>query len=798
MAATEPMHGSISEQPHLELPAEAREHLNFEMLLADLPARFVTVSANQVDREIDFAQQVICDRLDLDGSAVWQQFGEDPEFFHLTHLYRPLGGPPVPERFVGTDYFPWVQKRLLSGEIVKVSDTKDVPPDAARDREVWDYYGIKSCVTFPFWTGDDRMFGCISFQTTRERRDWPEGLVNRLKLFTQVFASALTRQRAEKSLYDSELRLRLAADSADAGLWTLEPVSGRIWATEKTKELFGFAPTEEFDLQKFLAIVHSEDLEAVRGTITKAIQSGEDGNIEYRAIRPDGAIRWISTRGRRRSGEFGEPDQLMGVSIDITERKQLEQVLQESNARLTGIVTSAMDAIIAIDDNQNIVVFNAAAEKVFGCVAREAIGTPIGRFIPQRFQADHREHIRKFGETGVTNRSMGTLDVLWAVRSNGEEFPIEASISQVQAVGKRLYTVIIRDVTESKRTQEELQKSYAEVKRLEERLHAESIYLRQEIKEIGRFHEIVGQSEAIKKVLMKVEQVACADSVVLITGETGTGKELIARAIHSLSKRKEKVMVKVDCAALPPTLIESELFGREKGAYTGALSKQFGRFDTADGSTLFLDEIGELGVEIQAKLLRIVQDGEFERLGSAKTSHVNVRLIAATHRDLAERVKNGTFREDLFYRLNVFPIHVPPLRERPEDIPLLVMAFLREFEKKMGKKIRGVPSRIMDELRCYPWPGNIRELRNVIERAVIVTTGEKLNLQLPKSMIAVSTRTLKEAEYQHILTILQKTGWRIKGPNGAATILGVKPSTLYTVMRRLHIPTGHEKGGMPS
>ena len=349
------------------------------------------------------------------------------------------------------------------------------------------------------------------------------------------------------------------------------------------------------------------------------------------------------------------------------------------------------------------------------------------------------------------------------------------------------------DVTEAKSVQGELQESYAEVKRLEERLRAESSYLREEIKEIGKFNEIVGQSEAIKEVLKKVEQVACTDSVVLITGETGTGKELIARAIHGLSKHKDKVMVKVDCAALPPTLIESELFGREKGAYTGALSKQSGRFETADGSTLFLDEIGELGVEIQAKLLRVVQDGEFERLGSAKTSHVNVRLIAATHRDLPDRVTNGSFREDLFYRLNVFPIHVPPLREHPEDIPLLVMAFVREFEKKMGKKIRSVPSRTMDELRCYPWPGNIRELRNVIERAVIVTSGEKLNLQLPKSLIAPTIRTLRQAEYQHILSILEKTGWRIKGPNGAASILGVKPSTLYAVMHRLHIPTGHER-----
>jgi formate hydrogenlyase transcriptional activator len=256
--------------------------------------------------------------------------------------------------------------------------------------------------------------------------------------------------------------------------------------------------------------------------------------------------------------------------------------------------------------------------------------------------------------------------------------------------------------------------------------------------------------------------------------------------------------VKVDCASLPSTLIESELFGREKGAYTGALTKQVGRVETADGSTLFLDEIGELCVEVQAKLLRVVQDGEFERLGSAKTTHVNVRLIAATHRDLEEGVRKGTFREDLFYRLNVFPIRVPPLRDRPEDIPLLVAAFLREFEKKMGKKISTVASKTMDELQRYSWPGNIRELRNVVERAVIVTTGEKLNLQLPKTGNGANTRTLKEAEHQLIVTTLEKTGWQIKGPKGAAAILGMKPSTLYAMMRRLRIPTRHEKGQMLS
>ena len=262
----------------------------------------------------------------------------------------------------------------------------------------------------------------------------------------------------------------------------------------------------------------------------------------------------------------------------------------------------------------------------------------------------------------------------------------------------------------------------------EERLQAESDYLQEEIELSGRYQEIVGQSKALRQVLSKVEQVAGTDSIVLITGESGTGKELVARAIHAQSRRKDHVMVKVDCVSLPPTLIESELFGREKGAYTGALTKQIGRVETADGSTVFLDEIGELGVDVQAKLLRVVQDSEFERLGTAKTVHVNVRILAATHRDLAERVKIGTFREDLLYRLNIFPIHLPPLRERPEDIPSLVAAFLREFEKKIGKKIRSVPSRMMDELKLYPWPGNIRELRDVIERAVIITKGDRLHL----------------------------------------------------------------------
>jgi transcriptional regulator with GAF, ATPase, and Fis domain len=337
-----------------------------------------------------------------------------------------------------------------------------------------------------------------------------------------------------------------------------------------------------------------------------------------------------------------------------------------------------------------------------------------------------------------------------------------------------------------------------ESKHVELRLQAESEYLKDEIEVEGRFADIIGQSARLKKVLEQIEQVSPTNSNVLIIGETGTGKELVARAIHNLSRRKDRVMVKVDCSSLPSTLIESELFGREKGAYTGALTKQVGRFELANGSTLFLDEIGELPVELQAKLLRVVQEGQFERLGSPRTVSVDVRIIAATNRDLAGRVKEGLFRQDLYFRLNVFPIHVPPLRERQEDIPLLTWRFVRELERRMGKKIESIPRKTMELLQCYPWPGNVRELRNVVEQALIITSGSQLNLRLPDPREFTILPTLKGMERQHILAALEKTNWRIKGTGGAAEQLGLNPSTLYTTMRRLGIPTKQERDGMPS
>jgi PAS domain S-box-containing protein len=360
------------------------------------------------------------------------------------------------------------------------------------------------------------------------------------------------------------------------------------------------------------------------------------------------------------------------------------------------------------------------------------------------------------------------------------------------------------DITERKRAEEATRAAYEEIRRLKDRLHADNVYLQEEIKRKCNFGEIVGHSPAIQKVLDQVEQVAGTSATVLLLGETGTGKELLARAIHSISPRHARPMLMLNCAALPATLVESELFGREKGAYTGAFARQIGRFEQADGSTLFLDEIGELPLEVQVKLLRVLQHGQFERLGSTRTLLADVRIIAASNRDLERMVAEGWFREDLFYRLNVFPIRLPPLRERPEDIPPLVWAFLNEFGRTMGKTIDAIPHATMEALKRHPWPGNIRELRNVIERAVILAQGPVLQVELPSRSNATAMTpalsqrvegaeapaddlTLDEIQRRHILAVLQKTGWRVSGKNGAAAILGLKPTTLEYRMAKLGI-----------
>ncbi|HXQ70887.1 MAG TPA: sigma 54-interacting transcriptional regulator [Pyrinomonadaceae bacterium] len=353
-------------------------------------------------------------------------------------------------------------------------------------------------------------------------------------------------------------------------------------------------------------------------------------------------------------------------------------------------------------------------------------------------------------------------------------------------------------------SQELLKTALKEVERLKNQLHEENVYLQEEIRVASNFGQIIGNSEALRRVLYQAEQVAPLDTTVSLFGETGTGKELLAHAIHKLSGRHNHSLVKVNCAALPGTLIESELFGHEKGAFTGADAKRSGRFEIANGGTLFLDEVGELPLDLQTKLLRVLEEGEFERVGGSHTIKVDVRVIAATNRNLEDAVRQGVFRSDLYYRLSIFPITLPPLRERKEDVPVLVRHLIKQLSQKLGKTIDAIPLETMAKLRNYPWPGNVRELRNVIERAVIVTQGSKLQLiddldtqalQLDLQQQTVApvpdsvpgTETLEQTEYNVILRTLQKVHWKVEGPGGAAELLNLHPSTLRSKMRKLGI-----------
>jgi formate hydrogenlyase transcriptional activator len=365
----------------------------------------------------------------------------------------------------------------------------------------------------------------------------------------------------------------------------------------------------------------------------------------------------------------------------------------------------------------------------------------------------------------------------------------ERNWSETVVVGFNLIAQVFANALVRRRMEDQLREHLGEIEELKQRLERENTYLREEIKLLVEHTDIVGQSGAMRKVLAQAEQVAQTDSTVLLLGETGTGKELLARAIHSMSLRKDRPLVTVNCASLPPTLIESELFGREKGAYTGAMSKMVGRFEIADGSTLFLDEIGELPLDLQSKLLRVLEDGTFERLGSTKPLHVNVRIIAASNRDLERETKDGRFRRDLFYRLSVFPIVIPPLRERPGDIPLLVRVFVKEFQQRMGKEIESIPRRTMESLQSYSWPGNVRELRNVIEHAMIVSRGRSLDVHVPTGASSDTevANNLQDIERKHIVAVLEKTGWRIAGQGGASEVLCLKRTTLQSKMKKLGI-----------
>ena len=467
------------------------------------------------------------------------------------------------------------------------------------------------------------------------------------------------------------------------------------------------------------------------------------------------------------------------------ERKRAEQALRNSEERLSSILSSALDAIITIDAEQRITLFNPAAEKIFRCSAQQMLGQSFIPLLSKRFGNLLKGYCLAVQPATVNSQQLWAPEGLTAHRCDGEEFLVEATLSPLEMGGQHFYTVILRDVTERWHSEETLK-----------HLQLENLYLQEEIKTRQSSGNIIGDSPAMQEVFGQVEQVAGTDATVLLTGETGTGKSVIARAIHDLSDRRDKLFVNVNCAALPGELVESELFGHEKGAFTGATAQRKGRFELADRGTLFLDEVGELSAGAQAKLLRVLQDQEFERVGGTHTLKVNVRLVAATNRDLAKMVKEGSFRTDLYYRLNVFPIRLPSLRERPSDIPLLVRYFLDKFARKMNKSIRDLSPNARERLLHYSWPGNIRELQNVIERATILARGplleidNALELRLDDQDATTTSpalASLEAMERAYILQVLERTGWVIEGEPGAAAILDLNPSTLRSRMQKLNI-----------
>jgi formate hydrogenlyase transcriptional activator len=374
------------------------------------------------------------------------------------------------------------------------------------------------------------------------------------------------------------------------------------------------------------------------------------------------------------------------------------------------------------------------------------------------------------------NRTMGALNV---GRRQDEGFSYE-DVELMRQVAQQISIAVENAL------------AYKQIAQLKDKLTKEKLYLQEEIQTEYNFQEIVGESQTLRRVLKEVETVATTSSTVLILGETGSGKELIARALHNLSDRRERTFVKLNCAAIPTGLLESELFGHEKGAFTGAIATKIGRFETADKGTLFLDEVGEIPLELQVKLLRVLQEQEFERLGSTRTIRVDVRVVAATNRDLGQMVEEQKFRSDLYYRLKVFPITLPPLRERAEDIPALVRHFAQKFALRMKKRIETIPADAMKALQAYAWPGNIRELENFIERAVILTSGSDLRVPLSELKTLSpssngSPKTLEDAEREHILKALREAKWTIGGSGGAAARLGMKRTTLQSKMQKLGI-----------
>jgi PAS domain S-box-containing protein len=612
------------------------------------------------------------------------------------------------------------------------------------------------------------------------------GVLALIALQALLIAFLLIERRRLRIATEARRHLAAIVESSDDAILS-QSLDGRILSWNSGAELmYGYSADEM--IGQTVSKLALADNNGEASEIIDRIGAGESDHLEAKSVRKDGRQIDVSLRISALKDEHGK---IMGASTiarDITERKQAEEALRQSETRFRNMA-----------DNSPVMIWISGTDKLCTYVNKQFLDFT-GRTMEQELgegwaegvHADDYDYCLDTYTTSFDNRKRFEMEYRLR-RADGEyRWVLASGTPRFSSDGEFLgYIGSCIDISQRKESEEALHKAHAELKELKNQLEAENIYLQSELQLDRSSDAIVGQSDAIKYVLFKVNQVAPTDSTVLIMGETGTGKELVARAIHEASLRKHRSLIKVNCAALSAGLIESELFGHEKGAFTGAATRKLGRFELANGGTIFLDEIGELPPELQVKLLRVLQEGELERVGGTKTIKVDVRIIAATNRDLKAEVEKGTFRQDLWYRLNVFPITVPPLKQRREDIPLLVEHFVEKSARNFGKKIDSVSTKTMQSLHAHSWPGNVRELANVIERAVITTQGSVLRLadrfEQPPDQAETSSESLEEMERQYIISVLESTGWRISGPYGAAKILGLNPSTLRTKMTKFQI-----------
>jgi len=519
----------------------------------------------------------------------------------------------------------------------------------------------------------------------------------------------------------------------------------------------------------------------------------EKKRVIFEKWQPHHDGKWLRIKVTQNLIDVDGTEYTVSLVEDKTREYEMQQKIRDSERRLTTLMSNlpGMAYRCLDDENWTMQFISQGCEKLTGCQAKDLIHNQAMTY-NQLIYEDDREYVKETVRKQVDRNEhfelqyriqlpSGELRWVW---ERGTTVPCDESDCQ-------FIEGFITDITQIKNAEQALVEKEKALRKLKDRLEEETVYLRQEIKATSNFEEIISRSDVFHQVLRNVEKVADTDSTVLILGETGTGKELIARALHNNSRRSNRVLVAVNCAALPPEMIESELFGHEKGAFTGAYEKKTGRFELAHEGTIFLDEIGDLPLNLQTKLLRVLQEGEYQRVGSSKNIKTDVRVIAATNRDLQAAIRNGDFRADLYYRLNVFPILVPPLRERKQDIPLLVRHFVKKYAAKTGRSVGETSQKVMDQLMRYDWPGNIRELENVIERAVILSEDGRIKpgswIPSMQTQAEHTISSLEESERQHILKALDMTNWRISGENGAAALLNIKRTTLQARMKKLDI-----------